>query len=113
MSALPPLRRAEILAVGSEMLQPDRTDTNSLDVTAGLNDPRVTYWEPAKWVARLRAAKTDANPLLLKTNMDAGHGGASGRFDRLKEVALVQAFALQVTGRVDADQADGAATRQT
>ena len=65
---------------------------------AGLTDPRVTYWEPAKWVARLRHLKTDTNPLLLKTNMDAGHGGAAGRFDRLKEVALVQAFALTVTG---------------
>lgn len=65
----------------------------------GLTDPRVTYWEPAKWVARLRATKTDRNHLLLKTNMDAGHGGASGRFDRLKEVALVQAFALMVTGK--------------
>ena len=64
---------------------------------AGLTDPRVTYWEPAKWVARLRATKTDDAPVLLKTNMDAGHGGAAGRFDRLKEVALVQAFALKVT----------------
>jgi len=59
----------------------------------------VTYWEPAKWVAKLRATKTGDSLLMLKTNMDAGHGGASGRFDRLKEVALVQAFALQVTGR--------------
>lgn len=66
---------------------------------AGLTDPRVTYWEPAKWVARLRATKTDGNLLMLKTNMDAGHGGAAGRFDRLKEVAVVQAFALLVTGR--------------
>lgn len=66
---------------------------------AGLTDPRVTYWEPAKWVARLRAVKTGDAPVLLKTNMDAGHGGAAGRFDRLKEVALVQAFALLVTGR--------------
>ncbi len=65
---------------------------------AGLTDPRVTYWEPAKWVARLRHMKTDTNVLLLKTNMDAGHGGAAGRFDRLKEVALVQAFALQCVG---------------
>ena len=64
----------------------------------GLTDPRVTYWEPAKWVAKLRATKTDDNPLFLKTNMGAGHGGASGRFDRLKEVALTQAFALWVTG---------------
>jgi len=65
---------------------------------AGLTDPRVTYWEPAKWVARLRATKTDDNLLLLKTNMDAGHGGAAGRFDRLKEVALIQAFALLCVG---------------
>lgn len=71
---------------------------------AGLTDPRVTYWEPAKWVARLRATKTDANPLLLKTNMDAGHGGAAGRFDRLKEVALVQAFALRVVGSVPSER---------
>ncbi|MGF1622286.1 MAG: S9 family peptidase [Rhodomicrobiaceae bacterium] len=68
---------------------------------AGLTDPRVTYWEPAKWVAKLRAAKTDENLLLLRTNMDAGHGGASGRFDRLKEVALAYAFALMITGRAE------------
>ncbi|HQZ13700.1 MAG TPA: prolyl oligopeptidase family serine peptidase, partial [Devosia sp.] len=65
---------------------------------AGLTDPRVTYWEPAKWVARLRATKTGDAPLYLKTNMDAGHGGASGRFDRLKETALCHAFALWATG---------------
>ena len=65
----------------------------------GLTDPRVTYWEPAKWVARLRAMKKDDNLLLLKTNMDAGHGGASGRFERLKETALAYAFALKVAGR--------------
>lgn len=65
---------------------------------AGLTDPRVTYWEPAKWVARLRAFKTNDNLLLLRTNMDAGHGGASGRFDSLKETAIEQAFALKVTG---------------
>ncbi len=64
----------------------------------GLTDPRVTYWEPAKWVARLRELKTDDNLLLLKTNMGAGHGGASGRFDRLKEVAFVYAFGLKITG---------------
>jgi oligopeptidase B len=66
----------------------------------GLTDPRVTYWEPAKWVARLRAMKTDDNLLLLKTNMGAGHGGASGRFDRLKEVAFVYAFGLKITGKL-------------
>ena len=67
--------------------------------TAGLTDPRVTYWEPAKWVALLRRVKTDANPLLLHTNMEAGHGGASGRFHRLREVAMVYAFILAVANR--------------
>lgn len=67
-------------------------------ITAGLTDPRVTYWEPAKWCAKLRALKTDDNLLLLKTNMDAGHGGASGRFDSLKETAEAYAFALEVAG---------------
>jgi oligopeptidase B len=65
---------------------------------AGLTDPRVTYWEAAKWVARLRHAKTDDNLLLMRINMDAGHRGASGRFDRLKEVALAYAFALEIAG---------------
>jgi oligopeptidase B len=68
----------------------------------GLTDPRVTYWEPAKWVARLRELKTDKNLLLFKTNMGAGHGGASGRFDRLKEVAFVYAFGLKVAGKLNA-----------
>jgi len=63
-------------------------------VTAGLNDPRVTYWEPAKWVARLRATKTDDNVLLLKTNMGAGHGGKSGRWESLRETAEEFAFIL-------------------
>jgi oligopeptidase B len=65
---------------------------------AGVSDPRVTYWEPAKWIARLRATKTDANPVLLVTHMDSGHGGAAGRFDRLKEVAKAYAFAVKVVG---------------
>ncbi|MDE2385184.1 MAG: S9 family peptidase [Alphaproteobacteria bacterium] len=69
----------------------------------GLTDPRVTYWEPAKWVARLRAVKTDSNLLMLKTIMTAGHGGASGRFERLKEVAEVYAFGLKITGKADVD----------
>jgi len=60
----------------------------------GLTDPRVTYWEPAKWVARLRERMAGGGPILLHTNMDAGHGGASGRFDQLGEVAMEQAFAL-------------------
>jgi oligopeptidase B len=69
-----------------------------LMVTAGLNDPRVTYWEPAKWVARLRELKTDDNELILKTNMGAGHGGKSGRFESLHETAEEFAFILWQLG---------------
>ncbi|WP_409934930.1 S9 family peptidase [Novosphingobium sp. 9] len=69
-----------------------------LMVTAGLNDPRVTYWEPAKWVAKLRELKTDGNELILKTNMGAGHGGKSGRFESLKETAEEFAFILWQLG---------------
>jgi oligopeptidase B len=69
--------------------------------TAGLNDPRVTYWEPAKMVAKLRAMKTDDNVLLLKTNMGAGHGGKSGRFERLRENAEEAAFILWQLGIVE------------
>ena len=70
-------------------------------VTAGLNDPRVTYWEPAKYVAKLRTIKSDGNLLLLKTNMGAGHGGRSGRFDRLYEVAEEYTFMLVSLGMAE------------
>ena len=70
-------------------------------VTAGLNDPRVTYWEPAKWVARLRATRINDATLLLKTNMGAGHGGKSGRWESLKEVAEEFAFILWQLGVED------------
>jgi oligopeptidase B len=73
-------------------------DYPNILITAGLNDPRVAYWEPAKWAARLRARKTDQNRLLLRTNMGAGHGGASGRYDYLREVAFKWAFVLDVLG---------------
>ncbi|HZR71426.1 S9 family peptidase [Bradyrhizobium sp.] len=69
----------------------------------GLTDPRVTYWEPAKWIARLRATMTGGGPVLLRTNMGAGHGGASGRFNRLDEVAIAYAFALWAVGKAEAD----------
>jgi oligopeptidase B len=69
-----------------------------LYITGGLNDPRVTYWEPAKWAAKLRAVKTDNNLLLLKTNMGAGHGGKSGRWESLREQAEEMAFVLWQLG---------------
>jgi oligopeptidase B len=69
-------------------------------VKTSLHDSQVMYWEPAKYVARLRTLKTDANPLLLVTNMQAGHGGASGRYDYLKEIALDYAFVLRELGVV-------------
>ncbi len=73
-------------------------DYPNILVTAGLNDPRVQYWEPAKWVAKLRTTKTDSNRLLLKTNMGTGHGGASGRYDALREEAFEYAFVLDTLG---------------
>ncbi len=71
-------------------------DYPAILITAGLNDPRVSYWEPAKWAAKLRALKTDRNVLLLKTNMGSGHFGASGRYEYLKERAFEYAFLLDV-----------------
>ncbi len=76
--------------------------------TGGLTDPRVTYWEPTKWVARLRDRRTDDGLTLLKMNMGAGHGGASGRFDSLRETALNWAFALMVVGLADDEVAETA-----
>ena len=70
-------------------------------ITGGLNDPRVTYWEPAKWAARLRATRTDDNMLLLKTNMGAGHGGKSGRWNRIEETAEEIAFILWQMGMIE------------
>ena len=67
-------------------------------VTTSLNDSQVQYWEPAKWTAKLRTMKTDENVLVLKTNMGAGHGGASGRYDFLKEIAFDYAFILDTLG---------------
>lgn len=103
-----PLTTQEWLQWGNPAQQPDYSYMKSYSpydnvaakeypailVTAGLNDPRVGYWEPAKWVARLRATKTDKNTLLLKTNMGAGHGGSSGRYDYLKEMAFRYAFVI-------------------
>lgn len=73
---------------------------------AGLTDPRVTYWEPAKWIARLRSRTASDSPALFKIHMDSGHAGASGRFSRLEEVAYVYAFALKVAGKADRGEPD-------
>jgi len=70
----------------------------ALFVSSGLNDPRVQYWEPAKWVAKLRATKTDDNLVVLKMELDAGHSGPSGRYDAWRDEALVQAFVLDQLG---------------
>jgi oligopeptidase B len=69
-------------------------------VRTAFNDSQVAYWEPAKYVAKLRTLKTDTNPLLFDINMDAGHGGASGRFDALKERSQIYTFMLQQWGLV-------------
>jgi oligopeptidase B len=84
-------------------------DHPAMLVTAGLNDPRVSYWEPAKWVARLRATGTGTRPVLLKTEMGAGHRGPSGRYDAWRDEALVFAFVLDALG-VDPQAMNGSAT---
>ncbi|MFQ6606792.1 MAG: S9 family peptidase [Fidelibacterota bacterium] len=76
-------------------------DYPNMLITTSLNDPRVAYWEPAKWTAKLRALKTDQNRLLLKINMNAGHGGASGRYEYLKEIAFNYTFIFDVLGLLD------------
>tara|TARA_X000000368_G_C22972598_1_gene686141 strand:- start:394 stop:1299 length:906 start_codon:yes stop_codon:yes gene_type:complete len=77
-----------------------KQDYPNLMVTAGYHDSQVQYWEPAKWVAKLRTYKTDNNVLFLITNMDSGHSGSSGRFNTLKETAKEYAFILQLEGKV-------------
>ncbi len=79
----------------------EKKDYPAILVTTGLHDSQVQYWEPAKWVAKLREYKTDDNPLLLHTNMDTGHSGASGRFKRHKETAMEYAFFLDLAGKGD------------
>lgn len=74
-------------------------DYPAMMITTGLHDSQVQYWEPAKWVAKMREMKTDKNPLLMHTNMEAGHGGASGRFRALKETAMEYAFLLDLAGK--------------
>ena len=78
-------------------------DYPALLVTTGLHDSQVQYWEPAKWVAKLRELKTDQNPLLMYCNMDAGHGGASGRYRRYKETAMEYAFLLDLAGKAEVE----------
>ncbi|OLL39952.1 S9 family peptidase [Bartonella henselae] len=72
----------------------------SILAIAGLTDPRVTYWEPTKWVAKLRDLKTDDNAILLRINMDSGHAGAAGRFSKLEEIAYIYAYILKITGKM-------------
>ena len=79
----------------------ERKDYPNMLVTTGLHDSQVQYWEPAKWVAKLRDMKTDHNILILHTNMEAGHGGASGRFERYRETALEYAFLLMLVDIYD------------
>lgn len=92
------LEQFEFMASYSPYDNLEAKDYPNLLVTAGLNDPRVAYWEPAKWTARLRATKTDSNWLLLKTNLTAGHAGSSGRYDALHEAAFIYAFVIDRLG---------------
>jgi oligopeptidase B len=85
----------------------ERRDYPAMYVSGGLNDPRVGFWEPAKWVAKQRALRTDTNVLVLKTEMDAGHGGPSGRYDAWKDEAQVQAFMLSSVGLAPAPATEG------
>ncbi len=97
-----PIESAEDFAIIRSYSPYDNVDAKPyphIFAYGGLTDPRVTYWEPAKWIAKLRQLNTSDNLVLLKTNMEAGHGGASGRYERLKEVALDSAFALKIAGR--------------
>jgi len=79
----------------------EKKDYPAMMVTTGLHDSQVQYWEPAKWVAKLRTMKTDNNPLIMHCNMTTGHGGASGRFERFKETAMQYAFFLDLAGKTD------------
>ena len=76
-------------------------DYPNMLVTAGYHDSQVQYWEPAKWVAKLRDLKTDSNVLFLDTNMEAGHSGSSGRFEALKDIAKQYTFILHLEGKTD------------
>ena len=80
--------------------QVEAKDYPNMLVTTGYFDSQVQYWEPAKWVAKLREVKTDNNILLLHTNMDVGHGGASGRFDSLKETAIDYTFLIALENKL-------------
>ena len=100
-----PIRSAEAFAQIRSYSPYDNVEAKAyphIFAYGGLTDPRVTYWEPAKWIARLRERNTSKNLVLLKTNMEAGHGGASGRFEALKEVAVDYAFALKIAGKAGA-----------
>jgi oligopeptidase B len=99
-----PIRSAEAFALIRSYSPYDNIERKAyphIFAYGGLTDPRVTYWEPAKWIARLRERNTSGNLVLLKTNMEAGHGGASGRFEALKEVALDYAFAIKIAGKAE------------